>query len=168
MGCSTPGSLSITNSWSLLKLLSQWCHPTISSSAIPFSSCLQPFPASGSFPMSQFFALGGQSIGASTSVSVLNEYSGLISFRVDWFDLLAAQGTLTWIWVIGPHIFLHLPHTHMRPAGILFTFASLWAARKSGLPSSHHDLFKSYVWNCFALFCLFFLFLATGPYWFQC
>ena len=51
--------------------LSQWCHPTISSSVIPFSSCLQSFPASGSFPMSQFFALAGQSIGASASASVL-------------------------------------------------------------------------------------------------
>ena len=50
---------------------SQWCHPTISSSVIPFFSCLQSFPASGSFPMSQFFASGGQSIGASTSASVL-------------------------------------------------------------------------------------------------
>ena len=51
--------------------LTQGCHPTISSSVIPFSSCLQSFPASGSFPMSQFFALGGQSIGLSTSASVL-------------------------------------------------------------------------------------------------
>ena len=51
--------------------LSQWCHPTISCSVIPFSSCLQSFPASGSFPMSQFFASGGQSIGVSASVSVL-------------------------------------------------------------------------------------------------
>ena len=50
---------------------SQWCHPTISSSAVPFSSCLQSFPASGSFPMSQFFTTGGQSIGASSSASVL-------------------------------------------------------------------------------------------------
>ena len=50
---------------------SQWCHPTISSSVIPFSSCLQSFPASGSFLMSQFFASGGQSIGASASASVL-------------------------------------------------------------------------------------------------
>ena len=45
--------------------LSQWCHPTISFSAIPFFSCLQSFPASGSFPVSQFFASGGQSIGVS-------------------------------------------------------------------------------------------------------
>ena len=51
--------------------LSQWCHPTISSSVVPFSSCPQSFPASGSFPMSQLFSWGGQSIGASASASVL-------------------------------------------------------------------------------------------------
>ena len=50
---------------------SHWCHPTISSSVFPFSSCLQSFPASGSFPVSQFFTSGGQSIGASASASVL-------------------------------------------------------------------------------------------------
>ena len=51
--------------------LSQWYHPAISSSVVPFSSCLQSFPASGSFPMSQFFAWGGQNIGVSASPSVL-------------------------------------------------------------------------------------------------
>ena len=51
--------------------LSQWCHPAISSSIIPFSSCLQSFPASGSFQMSQLFASGGQSTGVSASASVL-------------------------------------------------------------------------------------------------
>ena len=51
--------------------LSRWCHPTISSSVVPFSSCPQSFPASGSFQMSQFFASGGQSIGVSASASVL-------------------------------------------------------------------------------------------------
>ena len=51
--------------------LSQWCHPTISSSVVPFSFCLQSFPASGSFPLSQFFATGGQSIGVLASISVL-------------------------------------------------------------------------------------------------
>ena len=51
--------------------LSQWCHPTISSSVVPFSSCLQAFPASGSFPVSQFFTSGGQSLGVSASTSVL-------------------------------------------------------------------------------------------------
>ena len=51
--------------------LNQWCHPTISSSVIPFSSLLQSFPVSGSFPMSPFFPTGGQSIGVSASTSVL-------------------------------------------------------------------------------------------------
>ena len=51
--------------------LCQWCHPTISSSVVPFSSCSQSFPASGSFPMSQLFTSGGQSIGVSASTSVL-------------------------------------------------------------------------------------------------
>ena len=51
--------------------LSQWCHPTISSSVIPLSSCFQSFPASESFPMSEFFASGGQSIGVSAAASVL-------------------------------------------------------------------------------------------------
>ena len=52
-------------------LLSRWCHPAISSSVTPFSSCPQSFLASGSFPMSRLFASGGQSIGASASLSVL-------------------------------------------------------------------------------------------------
>ena len=51
--------------------LSRWCHPTISSSVVPFSSCLQSFPASGSFPISQLLASGGQSTGVSASTSVL-------------------------------------------------------------------------------------------------
>ena len=71
--------------------LSQWCHPTISSAVIPFSSCPQFFPASGSFQMSQLFASGGQSIGVSASTS--NEHPGLL-FRMDWLNLLVVQGTL--------------------------------------------------------------------------
>ena len=76
---------------------SRWCHPAISSSVIPFSSCLQPLPASGSFLMSQLFAWGGQSIGVSASASVLPMntqdwsplgWTGWISY------LLAVQGTL--------------------------------------------------------------------------
>ena len=74
---------------------SRRCHPTISSSVVPVSSCLQNSPASGSLPMSQFFTSGGQSIGVfGFSISPSNEYSGLISFRIDWLDLLAVQGTL--------------------------------------------------------------------------
>ena len=69
--------------------LSWQCHPTISSSVVPFFSCLQSFlDLSRYFLRSQFFASGGWSISPS------NEYSGLISFRINWFDLLAVQGTL--------------------------------------------------------------------------
>ena len=68
---------------------SRGCHPTILSSAVPFSSHLQSFPASGSFPMSQFFASGGQSIGASASASVL-------SMNIwDWFPL----GWIGWVFL---------------------------------------------------------------------
>ena len=84
--------LSITNSWSLSKLASIesvmpsnhliLCHPLL--------LLLQSFPASGSFPVSQFFTSGGQSIGTSASASVLL----LTSFRIDWLDLLTVQGTL--------------------------------------------------------------------------
>ena len=76
-------SLSITNSWNLLKFIlsSQWCHPTISSSVVPSSSCLQSFPASGSFLKSQFLASGGWGNGASASASVLP-----VNIQ-DWFPL---------------------------------------------------------------------------------
>ena len=73
-----------SNSW----LLGQECHPTISSSVVPFSSRLQSFPGSGSFQRSQFFTSGGQSIRVSASAS------GLISLRIDWLDHLSVQGSL--------------------------------------------------------------------------
>ena len=76
----TPGACS--NSYPL----SWWYHRTISSSVMPFS-CLQSFSASRYFPISQFFASGSQSIGFSFSIGASNEQSGLISFRMDWFDL---------------------------------------------------------------------------------
>ena len=103
-------------------LSSRWCHPAISSSVVPFSSCPQSLPASESFPMSQLFAWGGPSTGVSfvclqfwvlffhVLYNFLNifslfeieysysipskEHPGLISFRMDWLDLLAVQGTL--------------------------------------------------------------------------
>ena len=69
--------------------LNWWCHPTISSSVVPFSSCPQSFPASGSFQMSQpkYWSF-------SFNISPSNEHPGLISFRMDWLDLRAVQGTL--------------------------------------------------------------------------
>ena len=75
--CPSPTARGYSNSCPL----SRWCHPTISSSVIPFSSHLQSFPASGSFSMSQFFVSGGQSIGISASASVLP-----VNIQ-DWFPL---------------------------------------------------------------------------------
>ena len=72
--------------------LSRWCHPTISSSVVLFSSCLQSFPESGSFPTLGIRWLKYWSF--SLSISPSNEHPGLISFRMDWLDLLAVQGTL--------------------------------------------------------------------------
>ena len=81
--CPSPTPRVYSNSCSL----SQWCHPTISSSVLPFSFCLQSFPASGSFQMSRFFTWGGQSIGVSASASVLP-----MNIQ-DWFPL----GKTGWI-----------------------------------------------------------------------
>ena len=96
MNCSMPGlcpsqtpgvySNSCPSSW--------WCHPVISSSVVPFSSCPQSLPASGSFPMSQLFAWWPKYWSFSFSISPSNEHPGLISFRMDWLDLLTVQGTL--------------------------------------------------------------------------
>jgi len=79
--------------------LSRWCHPTISSSVVPFSSWPQSFPASGSSPMSQLSEIRwpkywSYSFNIIISVHPSNEHSGLISFRMDWLDLLAIQGIL--------------------------------------------------------------------------
>ena len=73
--------------------LTWWCHPTISSSVIPFSFCPQSFPASGSF---QWVSSSHQvaKVLVSFNISPFNEHPGLISFRMDWLDLLAVQGTL--------------------------------------------------------------------------
>ena len=75
--------------------LSRWCHPIISAAVLPFSSCLQSFPASGSFQMTQLFASGGQSIGISASTSVLlTNIQGWFPLGWTFFYLLAVQGTL--------------------------------------------------------------------------
>jgi len=75
--------------------LSQWCYLTISSSAAPFSSCLQSFPTSES--STEWFLHIWWPKYWSFSISPSSEYSGSISFRIDWFDLLAVQRTLIWL-----------------------------------------------------------------------
>ena len=100
--CPSPTPRTYSNSCPL----SQWCHPTISFSVIPFSSSLQSFLASGSFPMSQFFASGGQSIGVSASASVLPIQ--------DWFPL----GWTGWISLKSKRLKSLLQH-HSSKASIL-------------------------------------------------
>ena len=106
--CSTPGfptpgacSNSCSSSW--------WCHPTISSSVVPFSSCPLSFPASGSFPMSQFFASGGQIIGVSALASVLP-----MNIQ-DWFPL----GWIGWISLQSKGPLKSLIQHHSSKASIL-------------------------------------------------
>ena len=87
--CSSPSPRVCSNA----RPLSQWCHLTISSSVVHFSSYLQSFPASRFFPMSWLFVSGGQNTGTSASASTLRWIFRLVSFRFDWFDLLDVQGT---------------------------------------------------------------------------
>ena len=91
MDCSTPGFPVLYHLPELAQTHVHWVGDAIWSSVTPFSSCLQSFLASGSFPMSWLFTSGGQSIG--TSASGLPK-SIQYSFRIDWFHLLAVQGTL--------------------------------------------------------------------------
>ena len=85
----SPGACLNSCSWSW------WCHSTISSSVVPFSSCLQSFPASGSFPMSWLFCIRWPKYWSfSFSISPSNEFLELISLRNGWFDLLTVQGSL--------------------------------------------------------------------------
>ena len=86
MDCSTPG---LPVHHQLPEFTQTHVHPAISSSVIPFSSCLQSFPASGSFPMSQFFASGGQSIGVSALVLPMNIWDWLPLGWTGWISLLS-------------------------------------------------------------------------------
>ena len=119
MDCSTPGFPlhhqlpEVTHSYPL----SQWCHLTISSSVIPFSSCLQSFPASGSFPMSQLFAWGGQSTGVSASASVLP-----MNYQ-DWFTL----GLTGWISFQSKGLSRVFSNTIVQKHQFLHTQLSLWS-----------------------------------------
>ena len=102
--CPSPSPRGCSNSCPL----NQWCPPTISSSVVPFSFCLQSFPVSGSFPMSWLCIRWPKYWSFSFSINPSSEYSGLISFRIDWLDLLAVQGSLK-----------SLPQHHSSKASIL-------------------------------------------------
>ena len=104
--------------------LSQWCHPTTSSSVVPFSSHLQSFPATGSFPMSQFFPSGGQSIGISALVSVLPKNVQ------DWFPL----GWTGWISLLSRDSQESSPTPHFKSINSLalsFLYSHTWLLEKA-------------------------------------
>ena len=116
----TPGTCSNSCPWS------QWFHPTISSSVVPFFSCLELFPASGPFPMNQFFASGGQSIGVSASASVLPMniqdwfplgLTGLISFQPKGLlkSLLQHHSSTAPILQHSAFFMVQLSHPYMTP-----------------------------------------------------
>ena len=111
--------------------LSQWCHPTISSSIIPFSSHFQSFPSSASFPMSQSVLCirWPKYWSFSFNISPSNEYSGLISFRMDWLDILAIQWTLKSL----------LQH-HSSKASILLALSFLYSPTLISI----HDYWKNH------------------------
>ena len=97
--------------------LSRWCHPIISSSVAPFSSCLQSFPASGSFQMSQHFASGGQSFGVSASTSVLP-----MNIQ-DWFPL----GWTGWISLLPEGLSRVFSNTTVQKHQFFSAQRSLWS-----------------------------------------
>ena len=96
---------------------SQWCHPAISSSVVPFSSCLQSFPASGSFPMSQFFTSDGQSIGASALASVFP-----VTIQ-DWFPL----GLTGLIFLLSRRVSRVFSNTTVQKHQFFGAWLSLWS-----------------------------------------
>ena len=119
-----PASLSITNSrlYSNSCPASRWCHPTISSSVVPFSSCFQSFPASGSFQMSQFFTSGGQSIGVSASASILPKniqdwsplgLTGWISLLSKGLSRVFSNTTFQKLQFFGTQLSLSNSHIHI-------------------------------------------------------
>ena len=112
-------SLSITSSWACSDSCpsSRWCHPAILSSVVPFSSCLQSFPASGSFPMSQLFESGGQSIGVSASASVLP-----MNIQ-DWFPL----GWTGWISLQSKGLSRVFSNTTVQKHQLFGAQLSLWS-----------------------------------------
>ena len=124
-------SLSVTNSGVHPNPcpLSQWCHPTTSSSVIPFSSCSQSLPASGSFPLSQLFASGGQSIGVSASESVFP-----MNIQ-DWFPL----GWTGWISLLSKGLSESSPTPQFKSIN-----SSVLSFLYSPTLTSIHDYWKNY------------------------
>ena len=126
--------------------LSQWCHPTISSSVAPFFFCPQSFPASGSFPKSWLFA---KHCSFSFSISPFNEYSGLISFMIDWFDLHEVQGTLK---ILLQH---NLKASVLqRSAFFMAQLSNLYMTTGKTIALTRRTFVGKVIYLCFLIYCL--------------
>ena len=134
--CSSPAPRVYSNSCPLR----QWCHPTISSSVIPFSSHLQSFPASGSFQMSQLFTSGGQNIGVSASTSILpmNTQDWSLLEWTGWISLQSkGSQKVRHDWATGlkdPHISVQFSSV----AQLCLTLCDPMNRSTPGLPVHHH------------------------------
>ena len=130
---------------------SQWCHPTISSTVFPFSFCLQSFPASGSFPVSQFFISGGQSVGTSATASILP-----MNIQ-DWFPL----GWTGWISLLSKGLSRIFSNTTVQK----HLFFSTQLSSQSNSHIHTWPLEKPYPWLNWPLltkWCLCFLICCLG------
>ena len=139
----TPGACSVSCP------SSRWCHPAISSSVITFSSRLRSFPASGSFPVSQFFRWP-KYWSFSFTISPSNDYSGLISFRMDWVDLLEVQETLK-----------SLLQQHSSKASV-FWFSTFFMVQLSYPYMTSGKAITLTMWTFAARWCLCFLICCLG------
>ena len=129
--------------------LSRWCHPAISSSVVPFSSCPQSLPASGSFQMSQLFASGGQSIGVSASASVLPMntqdwsplgWTGWISLQSKGLSRVFSNTTVQKLWVVNAHYHhLNLP-LYQKPLSQQTRKRNKWHLNWKGRSKNYHHL----------------------------
>ena len=146
----TPGAYS--NSCSL----SQWCHPTISSSVVPVSSYLQSFPTSGSFQMSQLFVSGGQSIGVSASASVL---------PMNMQDLFPLGWTI-WISLLSKGLSRVFSNTTVQKASITPLIICLWTKQMETNPCPAIPTLCLYNWICSIMYLLA-PDVFREPLWFQ-
>ena len=147
LSCPSPSSGDCSNACPL----SRWCHPTISSSVVPFSSCLQSFPACVFSNESAFCIRWPKYWKVSFSISPSNEHPGLICFRMDWLDLLAVRGTLKSLlqhhlskWLILWHsafLMVQLSHPYMTTGKTIAL--TVWTFAGKGTSLLFKDLIDS-------------------------
>ena len=140
--CPSPTPRVYSNSYPL----SWWCHPAISSSVVPFSSCPRSLPASGSFSNESTLCMRWPKYWSfSFSISHSNEHPGLISFRIDWLDLLAAQGTLKSLFQLSISISKLVPC--LNPSSLAIPWVVKSQALGQKFPAKNAFSMSGKIWN---------------------